>query len=95
MNSNERPLKDVIREFVEVYRLKNKLNHCKLIDKWEEVVGKIIARHTRSLSVNKRTLYVEMDSSIVRNEVYLLKTVILNKLNKEFDQTVIDNIVFK
>jgi hypothetical protein len=95
MNSNEKPLKDVIREFVEVFRLKNKLNQYRLIDKWEPVVGKMIAKHTKGLSINRKTLYVEMDSSIVRNEIYLLKSKIIEELNKGFGENIIDNIVFK
>jgi hypothetical protein len=85
----------VIREFVEVFRLKNKLNQYKLIDKWEPVVGKMIAKHTKGLYINRKTLYVEMDSSIVRNEVYLLKSKIIEELNKGFGETIIENIVFK
>jgi hypothetical protein len=95
MNANEKPLKDVIREFVEVFRLKNKLNQYRLIYRWEPVVGKMIAKHTKGLSINRKTLYVEMDSSIVRNEVYLLKSKIIEELNKGFGETIIDNIVFK
>jgi predicted nucleic acid-binding Zn ribbon protein len=95
MNNNEKPLKDVIREFVEVFRLKNKLNQYRLIEKWEPVVGKMIAKHTKGLSVNRKTLYVEMDSSIVRSEVYLLKSKIIAELNAGFAENVIDNIVFK
>ncbi len=95
MKSDEKPLKAVIREFVEVYRLKNKLNQYRLIEKWDAVVGKMIAKHTQKISINKKTLYVEIDSSIVRNEVYLLKSKIIAELNKEFDQPIIDTIVFK
>jgi hypothetical protein len=95
MKSDEKPLKDVIREFVEVYRLKGKLNQYRLIERWEPVVGKMIAKHTKGLSINRKTLYVEMDSSIVRNEVYLLKSKIIDELNKGFGETIIDNIVFK
>jgi hypothetical protein len=95
MSNNEKPLKDVIREFVEVFRLKNKLYQYRLIDRWEPVVGKMIAKHTKGLSINRKTLYVEMDSSIVRNEVYLLKSKIIEELNKGFGENIIDNIVFK
>jgi hypothetical protein len=95
MNNNEKPLKDVIREFVEVFRLKGKLNQYRLIDKWETVVGKMIAKHTKGLSINRKTLYVEMDSSIVRNEVFLLKSKIIEELNKGFGENIIENIVFK
>jgi len=92
---DEKPLKNVIQELVETYRLKNKLNHYRLIESWGSVVGKMIAQHTKHLSIDKRKLYVEFDSSIVRNEVYILKTKIMEALNNKFDQTVIDDIILK
>ncbi|MEI6123313.1 MAG: DUF721 domain-containing protein [Bacteroidota bacterium] len=92
---DEKPLKRVIQEFVEAYKLKNKLNQVRLIESWGVVVGKMIAQHTKHLSVNKRILYAELDSSIVRNEVYILKSKIMTELNSKFDKPVIDDIVLK
>ena len=92
---NERPLKSVIQQFVEVYRLKTKLNQYQLIDNWGLIVGKMIAKHTKHLSIKKKVLYVEIDSSIVRNEVYMLKSKIMAELNSKFDQQVIDDIILK
>ncbi len=91
----EKPLKAVIREFVEHYRLEKKLNEFTLIEKWEEVVGKMIAKHTTSLHIDKRVLYVEVDSSIVRSELNLIKTAIITRLNAYLKKPMIDKIVLK
>ena len=92
---NEKPLKEVIREFVEHYRLDSKLNEFTLIEKWEEVVGKMIANHTTKVSIDKRILYVEVDSSIVRNELSMIKTAIIIRLNSYLKKPLIDKIVLK
>lgn len=92
---NEKPLKDVLRQFVEHYRLEKKLNEVTLIEKWEEVVGKMIARHTTKIHVDKRTLYVEVDSSIVRSELNLMKSAIIIRLNGYFNKPLIDKVVLK
>lgn len=91
----EKPLKDVIRQFVEHYKLENKLNEFTLIEKWEEVAGKMITNHTIKINIDKRTLYVEVDSSIVRNELSLIKTALITRLNSYFKKPLIDKIVLK
>jgi predicted nucleic acid-binding Zn ribbon protein len=95
MSSNDKPLKDVLREFVEVFSLKNKLNQCQVIDKWNEVVGPIIAKHTTNLYIQKKILFVEFDSSIVRNEIFLIKSKLIEELNRGFEKTVIETIILK
>jgi len=92
---NEKPLKDVIREFLSHYKLENKLNEITLLEKWEEVVGKMIARHTTKIKIEKRVLYVEVDSSIVRSELSMIKTAIIERLNSYLKKPLIDKIVLK
>ncbi len=95
MIQNEKPLKDAIREFVEYYKLEKKLNEITLIEKWEEVTGKIIAKHTTNIFIDKRTLFVEVDSSIVRSELSLMKSEIITRLNSFLNRPLIDKIVLK
>lgn len=95
MSSNDKPLKDVLREFVEVFSLKNKLNQCDVIDKWNDVVGPVIAKHTTNLYIQKKVLFVELDSSIVRNEIFIIKSKLIEELNRGFERTVIEKIILK
>ncbi|HOY32735.1 MAG TPA: DUF721 domain-containing protein [Bacteroidales bacterium] len=91
----EKPLKEILREFVEYYRLEKKLNQVTLIEKWEDVVGKIIARHTTNLHIDKNTLFVEVDSSVIRSELNLNKSTVISRLNSYFKKPVIDKIILK
>jgi len=55
----------------------------------------MIAKHTTSLHIDKRVLYVEVDSSIVRSELNLIKTAIITRLNAYLKKPMIDKIVLK
>lgn len=89
------PLKGLIREMLDAYHLKDKVNKVKISDLWAETVGNVIAGHTLGMHLSKRTLYVELDSSVVRNELRFLKSKIIEELNRAFGERIIDQIIFK
>jgi predicted nucleic acid-binding Zn ribbon protein len=93
-SSNEMSLGDAIREFMKEYRLDKKLNETKLINSWENVVGKMIANHTLRLNVYKGVLFVKLDSPALVHELNFARERICKSLNDEVGSKVIDNIKF-
>ncbi|MBP7679360.1 MAG: DUF721 domain-containing protein [Bacteroidales bacterium] len=93
-SSNDRPLGDVIREIIETYRLEGKLNEIKILHSWENVVGNMIARHTKNLYIRNNKLIVKVDSPALKNELTYSSSLILEKLNAEAGCKVVDEIVF-
>ncbi|MCX6279038.1 MAG: DUF721 domain-containing protein [Bacteroidetes bacterium] len=91
--STETPLKEAIEEFLTTYRLKDKLNEAKVIQAWEKVVGAMIVKHTQRLHIRNRTLFVQVSSSAVRNELMYARKKILADLNKAAGGNVVDDIV--
>ena len=92
--SNDQSLGAAIKEFLEAYRLNEKMNQTKLIHSWEKVVGKMITKHTRDLSIRNKILFVRIDSPALRNELGYQKEKIMESLNGEVNAKVIDDIVF-
>lgn len=92
--SNETTLGQAIQQFIDSYRMDDKLREVSIINAWEAVVGKMIASHTTKLYVRKRKLYVKMDSSVIVNELKYARKKIRTALNKEAGQNVIEDIVF-
>ena len=88
-------LGDAIRSILNKYRLDQKFNEAGLINSWEQVVGAMIARHTVQLSVFRRTLFVEVDSASLRNELTYAREKIRTALNKAAGADIIDEVVFK
>jgi predicted nucleic acid-binding Zn ribbon protein len=93
--SNDQKLSEVIRELLKAYRLDNKLNEVRLIKSWDEVVGKMISKHTKNLYIKRRTLFVTLDSPALKNELSFARTKIIEALNKEVGEEVIEEIVFR
>ncbi len=92
--SNEILLKDAIEAFLKENNLDTKLNETRLIGAWEEVTGKLIARHTIQMYVKNRVLFVKVDAAALREELTYQKSKLVKKLNKAAGIDAIDDIRF-
>ena len=88
-------LKEVISELINAYLWKDDLDLVKLGNSWEKIVGRIIARHTQNLTVKNHTLYINVDSSVIRSELMLSRSKLVESINKEMGGKMIDDIVVR
>ena len=95
MDPNSQPLKDVINELLEKYKLSEKIDEVTLMEQWQELMGKMISQHTKKIYLNKRRLYIEVSSSVVRSELAIAKSKIIEMLNKSFGRDIVHDIVLK
>ena len=95
MSSNEQPLKDAIGEFLKVSRLSGKLAEQKVIDGWEKLMGKMIAKHTRQISISNKKLFLYLDSAPLKQELFYSREKLIKILNDEAGEEVIEEIVFR
>jgi predicted nucleic acid-binding Zn ribbon protein len=93
-SSNDITLKEAIRQLLKAYKLEDKLAETRLISSWEQVTGKVIARHTMNLYIHKRKLFVKLDSPALKNELLFSRQQLLELLNKEAGSEVIEEIIF-
>jgi hypothetical protein len=93
--TNTEALSDLLKQFIASNHLEHGLNCARLINAWEEAVGKMIAQSTLDLDIYNRKLYVKLRSSIVRNELFMIKTGLIKRLNELAQADVIDDIIFK
>lgn|SRR6187402_1343084 len=82
-----------IRDMLNNYRLSTKFDEANIIDSWERIVGKPIARRTRKLSIRNNVLFVEFDSPTMRRDFSFHKEHVLGLFKKEFGPGVITEIV--
>ncbi len=92
---NEITLKQAINKLLDTYRLRGKLTESKLIASWEQIMGKVIAKHTTSLKLDKTLLIVYLDSSVIREELSYAKDKIIQRLNEQLGKRVIEDVVFR
>lgn len=92
--SNEITLGQAIKELLKTYKLEDKMTEVKLVNSWESVVGKMIAKHTLDIRLKNRKLFVKMDSAAITNELGYAKTKMIKALNKEAGADILDEIFF-
>lgn len=93
-NKNDQKLGEVIHELIDKYHLSDKLNELNIKEFWEKLCGDVIARHTEKMYINKRKLFIKVDSAALRNELFMAKTRLLNAINIEKGENIIDDIIF-
>jgi len=92
---NDYTLREVLEELLKAYRWEEKLDVVKLRETWEKIVGRIIARHTNHIDVRNRILYVKIDSSVIRSELLLARSKVVQAVNKEMGYSMIDELILR
>lgn len=93
-SSNDQPLKEVIEQLLDAYKLKDKLNEHTVIKSWEKVMGKMVAMRTEEISIRKGKLFVRLNSPALKEELKYAKEKIKEALNNEAGAQVIDEVIF-
>ena len=88
-------ISEIIQELLKKNNMKSRLDETTITQKWEEVVGKPMAKYTRKVYVNKGILYVEVISSVARNELVMNRSILIERLNSTTGNETIKDIIFR
>ncbi len=72
-----------------------RMKELRAINSWEEIVGRNIALSTASIDIYNRTLFVKMSSAAVKNELMMLRTALVDAVNRHVGHSVIDEVVIR
>ena len=79
--SNEMSLGDAIKAFLKVNDLDEKLLEKEIYARWEELAGTTINNRTTKVTYRNGMLTVFVNSSVLRNELSMKRTALLEKVN--------------
>ena len=88
-------ISDILKQFQKESAYEQKLIENRLIGNWGKILGLGIANATRKIYISNRTLFVYVDSSVMRHELLMIRSQIQEALNKSVGSEVIDNIIFR
>lgn len=88
-------LGSVIKQYLKDKKFDRKLAEVEAISSWELIIGKQIARATTSIYIKDEILYLHLRSSIIRNELLMMRSDIIRTINKNAGIELIKNIVLK
>jgi len=94
MRSNDKSLKEAIEQMLHVYKIKRKFDETGIIASWPQLVGKSVANRTKELFIHDKKLFLRIESSVIKNELVLMRMQIINKINEDANAILIEDIVF-
>lgn len=91
---NDITLKEGIGKLLNVYKLKGKFDETSVVALWPELMGRAISNRTTQIYVSQKKLFVRIESSVIKNEMLMVKTGIIQKINERAGVEVITDIIF-
>lgn len=92
--TNDRSLKEAIEQMLHVYKLRKKFDETSLIVAWPEMMGKAIANRTKDIFIRDRKLFIRLESSVIKNDLMMMRSNIIEKMNERAGSSIIDEIIF-
>jgi hypothetical protein len=86
---------EAVTDYIKEMNLGEKLSEAGVINSWDETVGKAISSRTTKIYIRDHVLYVHLSSSVVRNELFMLREVLREKLNQKAGTEAIKEIVLR
>ena len=90
---NTKKLSDILQIFKDKKGLSDGLNQVEVKRAWKEQMGPAIEKYTLKVFLKRDTLFVRLDSAVLREELSYGKTQIIKNLNESLGQNLIKKIV--
>lgn len=88
-------LSDVLKEFVDENKLQKGLDKVHVREVWNRQMGPAIEKYTTALKLQDETLYVQLSSSVLREELSYGKEKIIKMLNEELGRDLVKKLVLR
>lgn len=92
---DEKPIKQVINDLLDAYKLGGKLDELKIVNNWAEIVGLVIAKNTIKLQLKGNILWIFVESAPLKNELSFHRSIIVQKINAFFNREIVKEIIIK
>jgi hypothetical protein len=86
---------DLLGEYVRVNRFDGKLMEVDAIKYWEELMKPAFSRYCGSVTFKNGVLYAEINSSVVKAELHMMRESLRQKINSQLGFEMIQKIILR
>ena len=94
-NNEHISISDALKEFVQTNKLETGLNKVNVADAWAKLMGNGVNHYTTAVQLERNTLYVQLSSSVLREELNYGKEKIITMLNEELGKEIIKKLILR
>ncbi len=93
--NNESTISAVLQQIIQVNKLQPGMDEIDVRDAWKNLMGSGVNTYTRNVVLKGSTLYVELGSSVLREELTHGKYKIIKMINEELGREVVKEVVLR
>lgn len=86
---------EALNHLLERSHWKPKIIELRMKQEWETIVGKTIAKYTRSINLFDKKLTIYTDVGPLKQELLLGKEQLAIRINEHFNERVVEEIIIK
>lgn len=94
-NNEHQKISDILKEFVDSNKLQTGLDKVNVREAWENLMGNGVNNYTTAIKLERDILYVQLSSSVLREELSYGKEKIITMLNEVLGKEVIKKLVLR
>ena len=91
--TNDKSIKEALEQLLQVYKLRRKFDETSLIAAWPELMGNAIANRTKEIYIRDKKLFLRIESSVIKNELLMMRSQILEKMNDKAGAQVVEEMI--
>ncbi len=94
-HNDQQKIDDLLKSFVKENKLEKGLDKVTVEAAWRDLMGNGVNNYTNSIKLHQDTLYVELSSSVLREELSYGKEKILSMLNEALGKDLISKLILR
>ena len=93
--SNDGTIGSILNEIIQVNKLQGGIDEVAVKQAWKNLMGNGVNTYTKNVLLKGATLYVELTSSVLREELHYGKDKIIKMINEELQREVVKEVVLR
>lgn len=93
--NDEQSVGDVLKQFMQENKLQTGMDKIDVREAWKNLMGNGVNNYTRDILLKGTTLYVELTSAVLREELSYGKSKIVKMINEELKREVVKDVVLR
>ena len=93
--NNESSIGEVLKEIIQVNKLQPGIDQISVKEAWVSLMGNGVNSYTKNVVLKGSTLYVELTSAVLREELSYGKDKIIKMINEELRRDIITAVVLR
>jgi predicted nucleic acid-binding Zn ribbon protein len=86
-------IQDLMQSFIKENNLSKGMHKIKVEETWSKMMGPGVETHTTSVKLQNKTLIIQLNSSVLREELSYGKDKIIKMMNEELGDEVISKLM--